>query len=212
MGIFRFWHIPPQYSTLIFKLFVRLTLNNYYKKLYQFTGFFLTAIEKCTLIYRSWIKVGKWGNHMLFRGSSFHTIDAKGRIIIPARFREIIKDGDKAGVMISKMDKGLVAYTFEEWRNIEEKILSLAEKSESMRRFRRVFVGGASECLCDKQDRILIPVPLRLYAGFNKGIVLVGVLDHFEIWSRENWENENVALDKDMQKEGVRNEIAKLGL
>lgn len=149
---------------------------------------------------------------MLFRGSSFHTIDTKGRIIIPARFREIIKDGDKAGVMISKMDKGLVAYTFEEWRNIEEKILSLAEKSESMRRFRRVFIGGASECLCDKQDRILIPVPLRLYAGFNKGIVLVGVLDHFEIWSRENWENENAALDKDMQKEDVRNEIAKLGL
>lgn len=149
---------------------------------------------------------------MLFRGSSFHTIDTKGRIIIPARFREIIKDGDKPGVMISKMDKGLVAYTFEEWRNIEEKILSMAEKSESMRRFRRVFIGGASECLCDKQDRILIPAPLRLYAGFNKGIVLVGVLDHFEIWSRENWENENAALEKDMQKEEVRNEIAKLGL
>ena len=172
----------------------------------------MTYLEKYILIYRSWIKVDKKGDHMLFRGSSFHTIDPKGRIIIPARFREIIKDGDKSGVMISKMDNGLIAYTFEGWGKIEEKILALAEKSDSMRRFRRVFIGGASECLCDKQDRILIPSPLRLYAEFNKEIVLVGVLDHFEIWARENWEKENAALEKDMQKEEVRNEVAKLGL
>lgn len=149
---------------------------------------------------------------MLFRGSSFHTIDAKGRIIIPARFREIIRDDDKPGVMLSKMDMGLVAYTFEEWFKLEEKILSLAEKSDTMRRFRRVFIGTASECNCDKQDRILIPAPLRLYAGFNKEIVLVGVLDHFEIWSRDNWEQENAALERDLQKEAVRDEITKLGL
>jgi MraZ protein len=149
---------------------------------------------------------------MLFRGSSFHTIDAKGRIIIPARFREIIRDGDKPGVMLSKMDKGLVAYTFAEWFKLEEKILSLADKSDTMRRFRRVFIGTAAECNCDKQDRILIPAPLRLYAGFNKEIVLVGVLDHFEIWSRDNWEQENAALERDLQKEAVRDEITKLGL
>jgi MraZ protein len=156
--------------------------------------------------------VGINGDLMLFRGSSFHTIDIKGRIIVPARFREIIKDGDQSGVMLSRMDKGLVAYPFEAWRKIENKILSLVEKSDTMRRFRRVFIGGAAECICDKQDRILIPAPLRLYAGINKEIVLVGVLDHFEIWSRENWEQENAALEKDMQKEEVRTEITKLGL
>ena len=149
---------------------------------------------------------------MLFRGSSFHTIDDKGRIIIPSRFREIIRDGDKPGVMLSKMDRGLVAYTFGQWFKLEEKILSLAEKSDTMRRFRRVFIGAASECHCDKQDRILVPSPLRLYAGFNKEIVLVGVLDHFEIWSRDNWEQENATLEKDLQKEAVRDEITKLGL
>jgi MraZ protein len=149
---------------------------------------------------------------MLFRGSSFHTIDVKGRIIIPARFRGIIRDGDKPGVMLSKMDKGLVAYTFDEWFKIEEKILLLAEKSETMRRFRRVFIGTASECNCDKQDRILIPAPLRQYAGIDKEIVLVGVLDHFEIWSRENWDQENAALERDLQQEAVRDEITKLGL
>jgi MraZ protein len=148
----------------------------------------------------------------MFRGSSYHTIDPKGRIIIPARFRELIKNGDQPGVMVSKLDKGLVAYPFEQWMEIEEKILSLAEKSDSMRRFRRVFIGGAFECLCDKQDRILVPPTLREYAGFEKEIVLVGVLDHFEIWSKENWEQENAKQEQEMQQEGVRNEIAKLGL
>ena len=148
----------------------------------------------------------------MFRGSSFHTIDSKGRIIIPARFREIIKADGSNGIMISRMDKGLVAYTFDEWRNIETRILSLAEKSESMRRFRRVFIGGAFECNCDKQERILIPPILRQYAELDKEVVLVGVLDHFEIWARENWEKENINLDEDMKKEDVRNEIAKLGL
>jgi len=148
----------------------------------------------------------------MFRGSSFHTIDSKGRLIIPARFRDVIKAGGSNGLMVSRMDKGLVAYIFNEWHKIESRILSLAEKSESMRRFRRVFIGGAFECNCDKQDRILIPPTLRQYAEFDKEVVLVGVLDHFEIWARENWEKENINLEEDMQKEDVRNEIAKLGL
>ena len=148
----------------------------------------------------------------MFRGSSFHTIDSKGRIIIPARFRDVIKTDGSYGVMLSRMDGALIAYTYDEWRKIENRILSLAEKSESMRRFRRGFIGGSFECPCDKQDRILIPQNLREYAGFEKDIVLVGVLDHFEIWSRDNWNQENMHLEKDMKKEDVRNEIAKLGL
>ena len=148
----------------------------------------------------------------MFRGSSFHTIDSKGRIIIPARFRDVIKAQGSNGVMVSRIDGGLVAYTYDEWRKIETRILSLAEKSENMRRFRRVFIGGAFECSCDKQDRILIPQNLRQYAEIDKEIVLVGVLDHFEIWSRKSWDRENIHLEKDMKKEDARNEIAKLGL
>jgi MraZ protein len=148
----------------------------------------------------------------MFRGSSFHTIDSKGRIIIPARFRDVIKAQGSNGVMVSRMDGALVAYPYDEWRKIETRILLLAEKSENMRRFRRVFIGGAFECSCDKQDRILIPQNLRHYAEIDKEIVLVGVLDHFEIWSRKSWDRENIHLEKDMKKEDVRNEIAKLGL
>ena len=148
----------------------------------------------------------------MFRGSSFHTIDAKGRIIVPTRFRDVIKAGGNDGVMISRMDGCLVSYTLDEWRKIEARILAMAEKSESMRRFRRVFVGGAFECGCDRQERILIPPTLRQYGGLDKEIVMVGVLDHFEIWSRDRWDQENQHMEDDMKHEDVRNEIARLGL
>ena len=148
----------------------------------------------------------------MFRGSSFHTIDAKGRIIIPARFRDVINSDSPAGIMVTRMDSCLFAYTFVEWNKIEDRILSLAEKSENMRRFRRVFIGGAFELAIDKQDRVLIPPSLRMYADLDKDIVLVGVLDHFEIWSRDSWENENLNMEQNLRQEEVRNEIAKLGL
>ena len=148
----------------------------------------------------------------MYRGSSFHTIDVKGRIIIPKRFRDVVSDRGDHRLMVSRMDRSLVVYALREWEKIESKILSLAEKNDNMRRFRRVFIGGAFECVWDKQDRILIPPSLREYAGLGKEIVLVGVLDHFEIWSRENWDKENATMEKDMKKEEVRNEIAKLGI
>ena len=148
----------------------------------------------------------------MFRGSSFHTIDAKGRLIIPARFRDVIRADGGERVMLSRMDGCLVAYPLDEWRRIESRILQLAQKNDSMRRFRRVFIGGAFDCACDKQERILIPPLLRDYAGLQKDVVLVGVLDHFEIWSREKWEQENLNLEEDLKQEEVRHDIASLGL
>ena len=148
----------------------------------------------------------------MFRGFSYHTIDAKGRIIIPARFRDHIRSDGKVGVMVSVMDSCLFAYPFDEWHKLENKILSLAETNDYMRQFRRVFIGGAFECLCDKQERILIPPTLRQYADLEKEIALVGVLRHFEVWSREKWDKQQMALDKNMQKEELRNQIAKLGI
>ena len=149
----------------------------------------------------------------MFRGSSYHKIDSKGRIIIPTRFQMILKVNLSPGLMVSSLDGGLVAYPFDKWKKIEEKILALAETGPAVRRFRRVFIGGACECLLDAQSRILVPQTLRDYAKLEKDIVLVGVLDHFEIWSNENWKKESQMLeDEDMQREEVKNEIAKLGL
>jgi MraZ protein len=148
----------------------------------------------------------------MLRGSSSHTLDDKGRFIIPARFKDVIRASSSDAVMITCMDGCLVAYTLEEWSRIEDRILALAEKSGSMRRFRRLFVGGAHECTLDKQGRVLVPPTLRADAGLEKEIVLVGVLDHFEIWSQERWFQEKEAMGADMQRTEVADEIAKLGL
>lgn len=148
----------------------------------------------------------------MFRGSSNHTIDDKGRIIIPSRFRDILKTGGGDGVMVSRLDSSLFAYTFDRWKIIEKRIMQTPRKTATMRRFRRVFIGGASECHCDKQGRILIPPTLREYAGLVKDISLVGSVDHFEIWDRERWANENKLCDEDMEKGDARLEIDDLGL
>ena len=148
----------------------------------------------------------------MFRECSFHTIDTKGRIIIPTRFRDVIKADGADSVMVSRRDNCVVAYTMEKWRKLETKMSSLPKSSAFMRRFRRIFIGSAAKCTCDKQDRILIPSPLRKYAGLDKDIVLVGALDCFEIWSREYWDQEALSLDEEMQNEEVRREIDELGI
>jgi len=148
----------------------------------------------------------------MFRGNSFHTIDVKGRIIIPARFRDVIKAGGGHGVMVSRRGKGLFAYTYDGWNKIEARTIALEEKSEEMERFIRTFIGGAFDCPCDKQDRILIPPALRTYAELDKDVVIVGLLKRFEIWSRENWENEIQRQEEDAKREEVKREIARLGL
>ena len=148
-----------------------------------------------------------------FFGASDHTIDAKGRVIIPARFRQVLEALGSDGVVVSRMDKTLFVYPYGRWSEVAEKINSQAEKSETMRRFRRFFIGNASDCPCDKQGRILIPPKLRSYAVLEKDISLVGVTDHFEIWNQEKRKSENAMMEEeDMKKEEVRNEIAKLGL
>lgn len=148
----------------------------------------------------------------MFRGISYHTIDPKGRIIIPSRFRDVIKASGHDCIMVSRMDDCLFAYTIDEWSKIEKKILDLREKSESMRRFQRIFIGSAQDCRCDAQGRVLIPPALKQYAGLEKDIALVGVLSRFEIWSKDNWDRENGKMDSDMDDAQVRQEISLLGL
>lgn len=148
----------------------------------------------------------------MFRGCSFHTIDPKGRFIIPARFRDVIKASGKDSVMISGMDDCLYAYPHDQWNQLEQKILHLPQKSEPMRRFQRIFIGGAYDCKCDAQGRVLIPPSLKQYAELEREVALVGVLNRFEIWSREKWERERGLMEKDMGDDQFRDEVAHLGL
>ena len=147
----------------------------------------------------------------MFRGTTSHTIDSKGRLIIPARFRDLVQQGG-GGLMVTRMDGALWAYTYPNWDKVESKILNLSSTSDTLRRFRRFFVGSATDCRSDRQGRILIPPDLRVRANLVKDIMLVGQLDHFEIWAREKWDDEHARLEDEMKNEEVRNEIAKLGL
>ncbi len=115
--------------------------------------------------------------------------------------------------MISRLDGGLVAYPYDQWFKIEKRILSLVETSDTIRLFKRTFIGGSADCSLDTQGRILIPPELRNYAKLEKDIVLVGVMNRFDILTREKWEQENARLEElMMREEEARNEIAKLGL
>ena len=146
----------------------------------------------------------------MFRSNSCHTIDDKGRLIIPARFRKVHKAEDEYGIVVSCKDGCIFAFTFTEWKAIEDRLKTA--KTSAMQRFKRFFLGNACPLTCDKQDRVLIPQNLRTYAGINKEVVLVGVLDRFEIWAKEKWEQEQKGMEQELEREGVREEIASIGL
>ncbi len=148
----------------------------------------------------------------MFRGVSSHILDDKGRIVIPARFRDTIRANGDEAVMITCMDQSLFAYPLLEWGKIEKNVLSAVGQNNVMRRFRRVFVGGACECGFDKQSRVLIPPSLREYAQLEKNIVMVGLGTYFEIWALDRWETENKLLEQDLTEPEVRQAISKLGL
>jgi MraZ protein len=151
-----------------------------------------------------------WGT--MFRGSSFHTIDAKGRINIPARFRDKLHHEELEGAIVSRMEGYLVGYPFEAWKQIESKVQNAPQKNGKMRSFRRFFIGGAHPCEADKMGRILIPPSLLEYAELEKDVVLIGVTDHFEIWSREKWDAEHADFEKNMRGDTYDDVINDLGL
>ena len=124
----------------------------------------------------------------MFKGEYSHSVDAKGRIIMPAKFREILGD---MFVVTKGLDGCLFVYPNDEWENIENKFREIPLTTKDARKFSRFFFAGAADCEVDKQGRVLIPSVLREFAGLNKEVVLVGVLNRIEIWSKERWqENE----------------------
>lgn len=123
----------------------------------------------------------------MFMGEYDHTIDAKGRIIIPSKFRE---DLGEVFYITAGLDGCLYVYPQKEWQSLAEKFAKIPGNEEA-RRLQRFFFSKASECEVDKQGRILIPMKLREDAGLDKDIVFVGVLNKIEIWSKERLENNN---------------------
>ena len=129
----------------------------------------------------------------MFMGEYNHTIDAKGRIIVPSKFREIL--GDEF-VITKGLDGCLFVYDNHEWAAFEEKLKALPITNKDARAFVRFFLAGAASVEVDKQGRILLPGSLREFASLQKDAVLIGVGSRIEIWSRERWED--VASFEDM--------------
>lgn len=122
----------------------------------------------------------------MFMGEFQHTIDTKGRLIVPHKFRNAL--GERF-VATKGLDNCLIVYPVDEWRQLEEKLKSLPITSADARAFVRFFFSRATECELDKQGRILLPANLREYAKLGKDVVLLGVSNRVEIWSREEWDN-----------------------
>ena len=143
----------------------------------------------------------------MFMGEYSHTIDTKGRLIIPSRFR---KELGETFVVTKGLDGCLFVFSDEEWKAFEIKLKSLPLTNKNARQFARFFVAGATPCELDKQGRILLPATLREFAGLEKDVVLTGMLNRIEIWSKDKW-NENNSLD-DVAMDEIAEQMTDLGL
>ena len=125
----------------------------------------------------------------MFRGRSKHTLDEKGRLAIPARFKQILKQKEESCLVVTNHLNCLWAFAKDDWRIIEEKAANLSLMDSHVNTYRRYFISGAQECPM-KQGRITIPPDLRQIAELGKEVMLVGELKLFEIWDKERWEEE----------------------
>jgi MraZ protein len=137
----------------------------------------------------------------LFYGEYQHTIDPKGRVIVPSRFRDGL--GEKF-ILTKGLDNCLFVYSSQEWTNLETKLRALPFTDKDVRSFVRFFFAGAAECEVDKQGRILIPQNLREYAGLEKDVCVIGVSTRVEVWDKIKWEKysgeDNVSAGKIAEK------------
>jgi len=136
-------------------------------------------------------------------GEYHHTIDIKGRMIVPSKFREGLGD---SFVITRGLDQCLFVYPMSEWKVIEEKLKALPLTKKDARAFTRFFFSGATECEIDKQGRVNIATPLLQYAKLEKECVVIGVSNRIELWSKSIWEN-YVAEQEDSFEEIAENMI-----
>ena len=144
----------------------------------------------------------RWVVIAMFMGRYNHTIDPKGRLSIPSRYREVL--GDE--FVVSKgMDGCLFVYTNEAWKDFEAKLASLPLVNEEARQFARFFLSGAQYVTVDKQGRILVPQDLREFACPEKDVVFAGTGNRAELWSLEKWNEKNAQLDINKISQGMVN-------
>lgn len=124
----------------------------------------------------------------MFLGEYQHNIDIKGRIIIPAKFRDALGENF---IVTKGLDGCLFVYPFDEWQKLQQELEKLPLTQKDARAFVRFFFASASKGELDKQGRLMIPSKLRDYAGLNKEVMVIGVSKRLEIWDVERWQNYN---------------------
>ena len=143
----------------------------------------------------------------MLNGEFNHSIDAKGRLIIPSKFRESLGEHF---VITKGMDGCLFVYPDDEWSAFEEKLRELPLTNKNARDFKRIFLGSAVDGELDKQGRVLISSALRAYAGLEKEVVLAGVLDKIEIWDKKAWDAHSEEVEADI--DDIASDMEDLGL
>lgn len=151
----------------------------------------------------------------MFRGVAELSLDAKGRIAMPAKFRDRLQDQCDGKLVITvDRDGCLLVYPLPEWEEIERKLVKLPTLNKQARRLQRLLIGHATECELDGSGRILIPPPLREFASLDKQTVLIGQGNKFELWDAQIWnERRAVWLSEDEDdEEGLPIEFQSLSL
>lgn len=147
---------------------------------------------------------------LMFIGTIEHTMDKKGRVSIPAKFRETLAKKFDERVIITRGEECLDAYPVKIWQEFTDRVLSLPQMRKDTLTFMRFYLGGAQECVIDGQGRILIPPELRSYAGLDKEIVFVGMSRRFEIWDKKKWDEAYKKMVETIQS--YKDSLASLGI
>lgn len=140
-------------------------------------------------------------------GEYNHNLDAKGRVSVPAKFRD---DLGSTFIVTKGLDNCLFAYSKDEWTTFETKLKALPMTNTNARNFVRFFFSGATECEIDKQGRINIPQNLREYASLKKDVSIIGVSTRVEIWDKEKWEN--YTSPENMDVDEIASQMSDLGI
>jgi MraZ protein len=138
----------------------------------------------------------------MFTGSYFHSMDNKGRVIIPARYREILT----SHIVLTNFGGYVLAFPQSEWSKIEAKFAEQPLFRKDVRAFQRFLISGVEECELDRQGRILVPPNLRNYARLSREVCLVGAIRCFEIWDRGTFESHRQELEETID-EGMLHEL-----
>src|SRR4051812_35930809 len=147
----------------------------------------------------------------MFCGRDEHTIDAKGRTSLPARYRDVLSSiGERRIVVTSALDPCLVAYTAPEWSAFEERLAKVPQIDRAVQKLKRIYVSGAVECDVDDSGRILVPPTLREHARLKKDVLWAGSGKYAELWDAEIWKQNFETTDE--EREQISSRLAELGL